>query len=287
VDARDVVAVVTGRYARAGKPDNVPTVNPVRVRSLVAVAALACATVSPRVAHALPPDFDGERGIEAGVSFGYGLYTNTSERLFWTANQAVIAGPPPVAIASGGANLRFHAGYRFMPLLSAGVYGELQWVGADQGAGYATTAFTGGVGVYARFYPAPLFNRTLDVRRVRFDGVASRRRLDPFVSLGIEAYHSIARERIDLSMPMFYADWNRRAVGIPLIVGAEVRVVPALAVGVQIGWTPLIGGTIDKTDHVSDGRGNVTTMTTQYESVDVFNSQFSFAVSARYTLTLF
>ena len=57
----------------------------------VAFSALAAAAVGIGLAfHALPPDFDGERGIEAGVSFGYGLYSNTSERLFWTQTQAVI-----------------------------------------------------------------------------------------------------------------------------------------------------------------------------------------------------
>jgi hypothetical protein len=262
-------------------------VNRARLSSLAPVTALAIATLAPSLAHALPPDFDGERGIEAGLSFGYGLYTSTSERLYQTPNEAVVAGTPRSAIASGGADLRFHIGYRFMPLLSAGIYGELQWIGPAQSTGFITTAFSGGTGVYARFYPAPLFNGTLESRRVRFDGLMARRRLDPFVSLGVEVYHSITRESVVEAMPQFYADFNRRSVGIPLVVGAEVRLIPALAMGIQIGWTPLIGGTIDKTDHLSDGRGNVVTNSTQYQSVDVFNSQFWVGLSARYTLTLF
>jgi hypothetical protein len=253
--------------------------------AIVAVT-LSFASLAPSIAHALPPDFDGERGIEVGITAGYGLYTHTNERLFWTQNESVIAGTPPPAITSGGADLRFHLGYRFTPILSAGVYGELQWIGAAQTTGTTTTAFSGGTGVYARFYPAALFNGTLDARRVRFDGVMARRRLDPFVSLGVEVYQSITRNRADTAMSQYYANWNRHSVGIPLVVGVEVRLIPALAMGIQIGWTPLIGGSIDKTVQANIG-GNVVTTSTQYESVDVFNSQFWVGVSARYTLTLF
>ena len=218
------------------------------------------------------------------MSFGYGLYTNNTERLFLPPSQATNMSPDAI---TGGPNLRFHLGYRFMPLLSAGVYGQVQWIGAVVPANVGGNAFSGGVGAYARFYPAALFNNTLGVRRVRFDGVADRRRIDPYVSIGFEGYQAIERTRFDMMDTRLTSTWRRTAFGVPITVGADVRLIPSLAVGLQLGITPLFGSGIDKNGIESDGRGNVVPVSSHYDSVDAENAQFFFGVSARYTLTLF
>ncbi len=235
----------------------------------------------PRVARAVAPDYDGERGIEAGASFGYGTYLNTSQRLFWTPVQASTPNPPTAI--SGGANLRFHLGYRIVPFLSAGVFGEVQWIGTAPLGVSPTTGLSGAGGVYVRFYPAALINGTLDVRRVRFDGLLDRRRLDPFVSIGVE-YHALGRTQ-NPDTPAFSATWTRTSVGVPLVLGADLRVIPALAVGLQFGMTLLVGGHVDETTHRNDSLGNPIVTNVGYESVDGLNAAFFAAISARYTFT--
>ncbi|MEI8255023.1 MAG: hypothetical protein WCJ30_05060 [Deltaproteobacteria bacterium] len=243
---------------------------------------VACATLSlaiPRVAHAIAPDFEGEHGIEAGASFGYGSYINTTQRLFW---RPADAGTPnaPTAIW-GGANLRFHVGYRILPYVSVGAAGEVQWIGTAPIGTSPTSGLSGSGGVYARFYPAALLNRTLETPRVRFERLLSSRRLDPYVSIGVE-YHALGRTQ-NPDTPTFTATWTRASIGIPLIIGAEVRPIPALAVGLQFGVTMLIGGGIDQTTRSRDVLGNPTVSTDHYDSVDALNGAFFAALSARYT----
>ena len=252
-------------------------------RPLAALFALA-STLAPSFAAALPPDFDGERGIEAGVGFGYGTYVNSSVRLFQTPMQATSASAPPAAFY-GGPHLRFNLGYRFTPYLSAGVYGQVQWIGGAPLGAFPTTASSGGVGVYARLYPMALINQSLENRRVRFESALDRRRLDPWVSLGVEVYQVITRASSDPMMPQLSSIWTRSTVGIPIAIGGEYRVIPALAVGLQLGITPLIGGGVDQTKYVDDGRGNIVMQNVHYDSVDGVNASFFVALSARYTFT--
>lgn len=249
----------------------------------LALPAAVCSLVLivPCTARAVAPDFEGERGLEGGASFGYGTYANTTQRLFWRPVDASTPNPP--AALWGGANLRVHAGYRVVPYLSVGAFGELQWIGTAPLGAAPTVGLSGGGGLYVRFYPAALINQTLEVRRVRFGSLLDRRRFDPFVSLGVE-YHALGRTQNPDSTTST-ATWTRTAVGLPLAAGLEFRPVPALAVGVQLGASLLFGGDIDETARGHDASGNPVVSNTHYVSVDALNAAFFAALSARYTFT--
>jgi hypothetical protein len=256
-------------------------------RPLATAAATAALLLAAPAAHALRPDFDGERGIEAWVSPGVGTLFNNGDHLFVSASDPTFTRAPSNALA-GGVNVSFGMGYRFLPFASAGVRGLVQTMSSDAivspgGVSYPSSAGAFTFGVYGRFYPAPLINGTAESPRVAFEGWGDRRRFDPWVSLGLE-YQSVTRRNWDPMRPQYYVEWQRRSLGVPLVVGADYRVLPPLAVGLSLGITPWLGGAVTRTERRLQA-GNDQTVTDDYESGVGVNASWLLALDVRYTFS--
>lgn len=254
---------------------------------LAAAASAAGIALAARDAHALRPDFDGERGFELDIAGGFNTFTNTSQRLF-TRTSMVTAVPARNALLAGG-HLAAHLGYRFLPFLSAGVTGQLVIPGAEPFVRVMETvpasALGGSVGVYVRFYYLGLITGTWRVRRVRMDRLADVRRLDPWLSVGFDFYQTLALTEQAPGSP-YYARWQRTSVGVPVAVGLDVRPIAPLAIGIAATFNTWIGSGTHFERYFDDGSGIPRTETDQYDSADPVNLQVSIDLNIRYTLTL-
>ena len=242
-------------------------------------------------AWATHPDYEGERGIEAHVTLGYGLFTGASDRVFLSSGE--VAGGALDAF-SGGFNARIGAGNRMLPYLSAGIIAGVQALGAAEryspsesslGARDSFMGYT--VGMYARLYLGSLLNGARTEPRVFFQSATDRRRFDPFVSLGLEFVQGIQRSR-SYTEPQNLASWTTSYIGIPVVLGAEYRVLTQLALGVNLGFTPLVGGSTTKLTQSRDLRPGIDVITrTPDEYTPDAGSNFNFwlGLTARYTLT--
>jgi hypothetical protein len=248
---------------------------------LLATAALTAAALSiTATAFAMPPDFDGERGLEASVSFGGASLFDTSERLFWTPSMTIPNAPNAL---NGGFALTGAVGYRFQPFLSVGVDAGFIGVGAEQVItrfSSAATYYT--FGAYARLYLAEFLFHADTVRQVHFNGLLDVRRLDPWVSIGVE-FETITRTETEPT-GLNYGTWYRYAIGVPIRVGFDVRLIPALAVGLTAGAGPTFGGWghVDSTNIV--GGNSVTTSATNNAAM-VVDGVWFVGLDARYTFT--
>lgn len=242
-------------------------------------------------AWATHPDYEGERGIEAHIALGYGLFTSASDRVFLPPGE-VTAGA--LDAFSGGFNARVGAGYRMLPYLSAGLTAGVQFLGAaDQysasearlGAADSFVGYT--VGLYTRLYVGSLLNGARTQPRVFFHGAGDRRRFDPFVSLGVEFVQGIQRSR-SYTEPQNLASWTTSYVGIPIVLGAEYRATTQLAVGLNLGFTPLVGASTTKLRQTRDlrpGIDEITRASTEYTPDASGNFNLWLGLTARYTLT--
>ena len=242
-------------------------------------------------AWATHPDYEGERGIEAHVTLGYGLFTAASDRVFLSSGE-VTSGA--LDAFSGGFNARLGAGYRMVPYLSAGITAGVQALGAaDQysasesrlGARDSFVGYT--VGVYARLYLGSLLNGARTEPRVFFRSATDPRRFDPFVSLGVEFVQGIQRSRA-YTEPLNLTSWTTSYVGVPVVLGAEYRLATQLAVGLNLGFTPLVGGRTTKLSQLHElrpGIDEVTRTSTDYTPDAGANFNFWLGLTARYTLT--
>ncbi len=242
-------------------------------------------------AWATHPDHEGERGIEAHLTLGYGNFTAASDRVFFTSTDA---GATPYDAFSGGLDVRLGAGYRMLPYLSAGLTTGVQFLGAagqyspmEAGFGARDSFVSYNVGAYARLYLGSLLNGARQQPRVFFNGAGDRRRFDPFVSLGIDFVRGIQRSR-SYTEPQNLTSWNTSYIGIPLVVGVEYRVIPRFAIGVNLGFTTLVGGSTTKLTQVREvrpGLDEVTRTSTEYTPASDINFNLWLGLSARYTLT--
>jgi hypothetical protein len=233
----------------------------------------------------MPPDWNGERGIEASVLLGGGSLFDTSERLFWNSMQASGGAAPPNAL-SGGFNLAGVVGWRFLPWLSAGVSAQALFVSANPvmgSVGYDTTATSYAFGVYARLYLSQFLFHAATTRQVNFQGLLDVRRLDPWVSFGIE-YQTITRTQT-MPLSLLGATWYRQSIGLPIMAGFDVRVLPPLAVGVALGIGPWIGGWGHVVQHYLDTTGNPVNMDSPTSSVAVVDGSWFAGIDLRYTFT--
>lgn len=248
-----------------------------------AAALLTCATV----ARAVSPDFEGERGIEAHFTLGYGSLFNTSERVFQSPREASGASQPAPALV-GGLNFRLGAGYRLTPFLSAGATMEWQGMGAlplgpSGGRNEEWSAGAIAFGVYGRLYPMAFTSGALNMPRVNFNAAdQSLRRWEPWVSLGIE-YHALWRN-VTITGTRYGANWNSQGVRVPIAAGFDVRVIPSLALGVALGIAPVISAGIGRTA-TAEVLGNVVTTSSNYDSAAPLNATWFIGLGARYTLT--
>lgn len=242
-------------------------------------------------AWATHPDHEGERGVEAHLSLGYGSFTAASDRVFFTTADA---GATPFDAFSGSLDVRLGAGYRMLPYLSAGLTAGVQFLGAagqysplEAGLGARDSFVSYNVGAYARLYLGSLLNGARDNPRVFFRGAGDRRRFDPFVSLGLDIVRGIQRSR-SYTEPQNLTSWNTSYVGIPLVVGVEYRVITRFAIGVNLGVTTLFAGSTTKLTQnreLRPGVDEVIRTSTEYTPDADVNFNLWLGLSARYTLT--
>lgn len=242
-------------------------------------------------AWATHPDYEGERGVEAHIAMGYGLFTSASDRVFLTGGEVSTGA---LDAFSGGFSARFGAGYRMLPYLSAGITAGVQYLGAaDQYSPSearlgASDSFIGyNVGVYARLYVGSLLNGARTSPRVFFRGATDTRRFDPFVSLGMEFVQGIQRSR-SYTEPQNLTSWTTTYIGIPIVLGAEYRVLTQFAVGINLGFTPLVAARTNRLSQTRDlrpGIDEITRTSTDYTPDASANFNLWLGLTARYTLT--
>ncbi len=254
-------------------------------------ATLLFATISltSSAALAIRPDFDGERGIEAQVNLGIAGFSNTTQR---TIRDADTTGPSFVGNArllGPGVYFRATLGYRFIPLISAGLSFSIQQLGAGLVEGssmaFVPTASAMFAGVYARFYFMSLIPGVSNTRRVEFATAADLRRFDPWFSLGLEPFQRFSLEQRIPGDPTQFDVFTRTSIGVPVGVGADYRLLPMLAVGLNTQITPAFGSSTTWSGSQFAG-GVVSTYNRSFISADPINMHYSVALSLRYTLTL-
>lgn len=262
-----------------------------RKRTLQA-AFLSTLLAAPSAASATHLDHEGERGIEAHLSLGYGSFTTASDRVFFLPGEIPPTGP--LDAFTGGLDVRFGAGYRMLPYLSAGVTAGVQFLGSagqysatEAGFGASDSLVSYSVGIYGRLYLGSLLNGARENPRVFFQGAGDRRRFDPFVSLGLDFARGIQRSR-SYSEPQNLTSWNTSYIGIPLVIGVEYRVLTRFAVGINLGATTLVAASTTKLSQnhiVRPGVDVIERTSTEYTPDSPVNFNLWFGLSARYTLT--
>lgn len=255
------------------------------------VAWFSAVLASASAAWAVHPDHEGERGIEAHFTLGYGNFTAASDRVFLTPTDAAFA---TYDAFSGGLDVRLGAGYRMLPYLSAGLTTGVQFLGAadqyspqESSFGARDSFISYSLGAYTRLYLGSLFNGARQNPRVFFNGAGDRRRFDPFVSLGVDFVRGIQRSR-SYTEPQDLTSWSTSYIGIPVVVGVEYRVLTRLAVGLNLGVTTLVAGSTTKLTQnreVRPGLDEITRTSTDYTPASDINFNLWLGLSARYTLT--
>jgi hypothetical protein len=178
------------------------------------------------VADAQQRDEKGQRGFELMLRPGYGSAGSKSPVQYRRAPVYDMVGEPDPDLGriyrgeaepyGGGFVGEISAGYRFLPLASAGLYGQLRSASADA-PDDATTDLSRsgwGAGFYGRFY-LPMLHASLD----------------PYVQIGI----GYAQDKQKLTRPFqaYPFDWEitHHGVVLPLGVGVLYRVLPMLSIG--------------------------------------------------------
>lgn len=242
----------------------------------------------PSTAHATHPDWEGEKGIEFQLVLGGGAFTESRDRAFTQVSEDGTR-----AAFTGGFNARLTAGYRLVPYLSAGVSAGLQTLAATGQYSPAEAVFgpsdsliAWNVGVWARFYPLSLFDRTQrENPRVFFRDWADRRRLEPWVSVGLDFASGIQRTR-EYSDSQSRSQWTTTYIGVPLSVGFDYRLTTQLALGLAAGATPMAAASTSRTLQRHDSHTNITTRASvSYPTQSDSNAQLWIGASLRYTLT--
>jgi hypothetical protein len=254
--------------------------------------AIACVTallLVPSTAHAIRPDLDGERGFELQLNLGVAGYSNTFQRLIAKADTT---GPSftGTRILAPGVYFRGTLGYRIIPILSVGASFAVQQLGAgvteNTPVTYLADANAMFAGVYARLYFISFFPGVSQTNRVDFAGPADPRRFDPWVSLGVEVFQQFVHtQRPPGADPNLFDRTSRNSIGIPLGLGADYRVLPMLAVGLNTQLTTAIGAWTTRMGSRVES-GVIAPFNEMYTSLDPVNLHWSVSLSARYTLTL-
>jgi hypothetical protein len=267
-------------------------------KRIVSACLLLASTFGARVAHATHPDYEGERGLELQLMAGVGGATTHHEGVFLPTQELPRPEdrePTDSFGASGGFALS--AGYRFTPFLSAGLTGSYQllseanlYPNAEAGLGPVDTIRSFQVGAYARVYPMTFFSGARANPRVFFDTWTDRRRFDPWLSLGVSfAQFSRSRDYTDVSFLGSYTHWTTSYLGVPIGVGVDYRLIPALAVGLTFSVTPLVAGGTSKVRSIHESRPGVdqtTTTEASYAPGADSNASYFVGLGVRYTFTL-
>lgn len=252
-----------------------------------AAITASAVTLLPLHAHAIRPDYDGERGIEAQMLLGVGGFSAGTQRIFLQQGMGGVSALPQ--IIGPGFNFRVSAGYRIIPALSAGISFSISPLASflppplreDQ---WATSALTYSVGAYARLYYLALIPSIQRTSRVEFSSWGDLRRLDPWVSLGVE-FQSVSYRQVFRESNNVNSSSTRSSASIPLGLGFDYRVLPMLSVGLGATIAPTIGsGTTTSASYIMSG--NLVTVSNTYNSEDPVNLWWSVGLGAKYTLSL-
>jgi hypothetical protein len=257
----------------------------IRTARTLATALTATTLMAPIDARAITPDYDGERGIEARVSFGLAGLANSHPR---TISMMGMAGPTANPLLGPGFAFTGSLGYRIAPVVSAGVTFSTGPLGAfplpndnTNQNGYSASSYA--AGVYGRLYFLALVPAIPRTTRVEFVGWGDLRRLDPWASLGVE-YRSVTYAQNNRAMPAIGAVFTRAAIAVPIGAGFEYRVIPALAVGLSVQAAATFGAWTSK-DVTQVITGNLQTSNERYIADDPVNLAWGAGLSARYTLS--
>src|SRR5581483_9096618 len=160
--------------------------------------------------------------IEIQLQPGFTSFGTTDDRITYGPAQLPADGSALPAIDGSGIALRASVGYRFTPWISAGLTVGVQAVPAAQqfipseamlGAHDSFSSWQ--LGIYGRVYPLALANGSRDNPRVFFTGPADLRRLEPWLSLGVDFLASISRTRTYSDLKNG-ASWTTSYVGVPV-----------------------------------------------------------------------
>jgi hypothetical protein len=207
-----------------------------------------------------PFEARGRRGFELMVQPGYGSAGQSSPIVYRTAPLVALTAPPGDVFSGDGAPYgsgfsgQASAGYRMLPFLSAGLYGELRNQSADapNDGTEELSRSAWGLGTYLRAY--------LPVH-ARFDPWAS-------VGVGYVRDQQSYRRSFVAGQPAVDVALTHHGVAVPLAIGVDYRLLPELAVGPSFRYAPVLaaGGCFELTasspfgavgnKHCSDAQDN-------------------------------
>lgn len=263
-----------------------------RWASLIVVGALSLA---PARAWATHPDHEGERGLEAQLTLGGGTFSEHDDRVFLSPMQLQL-NRERYDVFRGGPGFRALVGWRFNPYVA--VHFGFGYTGLSSAESYAPSERSAGaqdgfsnwsVSLHARFYWLSLINGARTNPRVFFRGWGDVRRMESWVSLGVELLNKITRERT-YANPDTVLRWTAEYTGVPIGMGFDYRFTPSLSAGVSLSLTPLMGQSMTyyaRQRTVTASTDRVTETTTQYDASERSNFQWFLGIGARYTWTMF
>jgi hypothetical protein len=180
-------------------------------------------------------DERGLSGFEALLRPGYGSAGSSSPVKYEPA--PLVYHPDPGSIYDGsaapyGAGLagQLALGYRFLPVVSAGLYGELRKSSVEKvNDGSEDISRSGwGAGFYARGY-APMLLESFD----------------PYLELGVGYVKDTQtyRRGVATTIGSLPGDWKleHHGVAVPIALGIDYRVLPMLAVGPSFRYAYVFG----------------------------------------------
>lgn len=266
------------------------------MRTVIAgVAAAVSLGIVPASAWATHPDHEGERGLEAQLTLGGGAFSQHDDRVFLSAMQLQL-NRERYDVFRGGVGFRALVGWRFNPYVAAhfgfgytGLSSAEHYAQSERNAGAQDGFSNWSVSLHARFYWLSLINGARTNPRVFFRGWGDVRRMESWVSLGVEFVNRITRERT-YANPDTVLRWTAEYTGVPIGMGFDYRFTPSLSAGVSLALTPLVGQSMTyyaRQRTVTASTDTVSETTTQYDASERSNFQWFLGFGARYTWTMF
>lgn len=251
--------------------------------------------LAPARAWATHPDHEGERGLEAQLSFGGGAFSQHDDAVFLRTTE-LERNRVRYDTFRGGVGFRALVGWRFNPYVAVHFgfgYSALSSAGHYAPSEAAAGAYDGfsnwTVSFHARFYWLSLINGARTNPRVFFRGWGDVRRMESWVSLGVELLNKITRERT-YANPDTVLRWTAEYTGVPIGMGFDYRFTPSLSAGVNLALTPLVGQSMTyyaRQRTVTASTDTVSERTEQYDAHERTNFQWFLGFGVRYTWTMF
>jgi opacity protein-like surface antigen len=190
-------------------------------RLLLLAAALAIAALAaPARAHAQLDPRDPRTGLEGSVHFGAGGFSN----------RGAFRHPGETGRGSFDPSLGIHLalGYRFVPVLSAGVRGLYQFLAFEVPRGTDGSAVAWAVGGYVRLH-------LLGFAPPRRGDLVSR--ADLHLGVGLDYAGGHAGTRTATPVGTFSTDGSASGVAVPVTLGLDVAVHENVLAGVLLQWS--------------------------------------------------